>query len=597
LSALLAFPATSLRDNPVPIEQLRTILIVALAFVSFLIWQTWQADHAPKPPLSGGSPVTASESGTPVVAPAPSAPTPHAASGEAPSAKGPGTPAPTDIPQAAAAPKAEESGRPSIPAQDEGNGNRIQRINVETDVLQVSINPVGGTIDRVKLLKYPVNINTPDQPFPLFNESLPNIFIGQTGFVGTHKAPSHHAHFTSDSLDYALQEGETQLEVRLRAVGENGASFEKTYTFGRDDYAIQVEFVVNNNSQTAWKGSAYGQFQRTQVAEEGGLFRTYTYTGGVISQPEKPYEKIDFEDMANANLEKNFRGGWIAMIQHYFAGAWVPDANQVNFYYTKALPGARYVLGVLTPSITVESGQQGSIGLTMYAGPKIQERLEKVAPNLERTVDYGWLWFIAQPLFWLLMQIQSVLVNWGWSIIVLTLLVKLAFFHLSATSYKSMANMRKVQPRIMAIRDRYQGDRQRMNQAMMDLYKEEKINPLGGCLPIVVQIPVFIALYWVLLESVELRQASFMFWLDDLSAHDPFFVLPVLMGATMIIQQRLNPPPPDPMQARIMMALPFVFTFLFLFFPSGLVLYWFVNNLLSIAQQWVITRKIVGKIQ
>ena len=571
-----------------PIEQLRTILIVALAFVSFLLWQTWQADYGPKPEQPPVSATTAAEPGQEPATAATSQTTGIARSD---------TPAPADIPQAAAAPKSAQPAGPSIPDQGEDANSGTARIMVETDVLRVAINPVGGTIDRIKLLKYPVTIDAPTDPFPLFNETLPNIFTGQTGFVGTHKAPSHHARFTADQPSYKLQEGETEVKVILNAVGEDGVKFKKVYTFGRDDYAVQIDFIVANSSQTPWKGSAYGQFQRTQVAEEGGLFRTYTYTGGVISQPEKPYEKIDFEDMANANLEQNYRGGWIAMIQHYFAGAWVPNANEVNFYYTKALPGARYVLGVLTPSMTVAPGEQGNIALVMYAGPKIQERLEKVAPNLERTVDYGWLWFIAQPLFWLLMQIQGVLVNWGWSIIVLTLLIKLAFFHLSAASYKSMANMRKVQPRIMAIRDRYQGDRQRMNQAMMDLYKEEKINPLGGCLPIVVQIPVFIALYWVLLESVELRQASFMFWLDDLSTHDPFFVLPILMGATMIIQQRLNPPPPDPMQARIMMALPFVFTFLFLFFPSGLVLYWFVNNLLSIAQQWVITRKIVGKIQ
>jgi YidC/Oxa1 family membrane protein insertase len=273
----------------------------------------------------------------------------------------------------------------------------------------------------------------------------------------------------------------------------------------------------------------------------------------------------------------------------------VPGAESKNYYYSKAVAEDRYVLGVMTPPVSVAAGDTGNVELTLYAGPKIQERLKAVAPNLERTVDYGWLWLIAEPLFWLLQWIYGFVGNWGFAIIVLTLLIKLAFFHLSAASYKSMARMRKLQPRIMEMRDRFAGDKQKLNQAMMELYKKEKINPLGGCLPILVQIPVFIALYWVLLESVALRQAPFILWIHDLSVHDPFFVLPLLMGATMFAQQKLNPAPPDPMQARIMMALPFVFTFLFLFFPSGLVLYWFINNLLSIAQQYVITKKIVGK--
>jgi YidC/Oxa1 family membrane protein insertase len=332
------------------------------------------------------------------------------------------------------------------------------------------------------------------------------------------------------------------------------------------------------------------------VEATGGLFRTYTYTGGVISGPDKPYDKIDFSDMRDADLKRSQTGGWIAMIQHYFTGAWVPSPEERNYYYSKAVANDRFVLGVMTPPLSVAPGGTGSVKLTLYAGPKVQQRLKALAPNLERTVDYGWLWLIAEPIFWMLEWIHGVIGNWGFSIIALTMLIKLAFFHLSATSYKSMARMRKLQPRVMDLRDRFSGDKAKLNQAMMELYKKEKINPLGGCLPILVQIPVFISLYWVLLESVALRQAPFILWIHDLSVHDPFFVLPVLMGITMLAQQRLNPAPPDPMQARIMMALPFVFTFLFLFFPAGLVLYWFINNLLSIIQQWVITKKIVGKI-
>jgi YidC/Oxa1 family membrane protein insertase len=469
-------------------------------------------------------------------------------------------------------------------------------VTVRTDLFNAEINLTGASLIRVDLLKYPVSVKQPDEPMSLLLDSPANVFIAQSGLVGGKSAPNHHERFTSQAPSFILQDGEESLVVPLKWAGSNGISVIKRYKFFRDSYRVDVSFEVTNNGEEPWKGSMYGQFQRAVAEERRGLFRTYTYTGGVVSTPEKPYEKIDFSDMSKSDLNLSVEGGWIAMIQHYFAGAWIPDQATTNHYYTKALKDARFVIGMLTEEKTIAGGARDSLDLGLYVGPKIQQRMQAVAPNLERTVDYGWLWLIAEPLFWLLNRIHDFLGNWGWSIIVLTLLIKLTFFHLSATSYKSMARMRKVQPRIVAIRERYTKDKQRMNQAMMELYKKEKINPLGGCFPILVQIPVFIALYWVLLESVELRQASFIFWFNDLSVHDPYFVLPILMGATMLVQQKLNPPPPDPMQAKIMMALPFVFTFFFLFFPSGLVLYWFVNNLLSIAQQWVITRKIVGKV-
>jgi YidC/Oxa1 family membrane protein insertase len=446
---------------------------------------------------------------------------------------------------------------------------------------------------------YPVSLQEDDRPYQLFEYKPPNIFLAQSGLRGktaTEKnyAPDHHAEFTAGNSEYTLADGSDTLDVVLDWKNDKGVRVRKIYTFERGSYQIHVRHQVENGSAETWSARMYGQFQRSEVAPEGGLFRTYTYTGGVISGPEKPYEKIDFSDMRDLNLERNEDGGWIAMIQHYFTGAWIPSAEERNYYYSLAVSDDRFVLGAMTPWLSLEAGAAGALQLKLYAGPKIQDWLKAAAPNLERTVDYGWLWLIAEPLFWLLNWVYGFVGNWGVAIVVLTLLIKLAFFHLSATSYKSMARMRKLQPRIMDLRDRFAGDKQKLNQAMMELYKKEKINPLGGCLPILVQIPVFIALYWVLLESVELRQAPLFLWIEDLSVHDPFFVLPVLMGITMFAQQKLNPAPPDPMQARIMMALPFVFTFLFLFFPSGLVLYWFVNNLLSIAQQWVITRKIVG---
>jgi YidC/Oxa1 family membrane protein insertase len=312
-------------------------------------------------------------------------------------------------------------------------------------------------------------------------------------------------------------------------------------------------------------------------------------------------KKISFDEIQEGSLNQENRigwaKGWVAMLQHYFVGAWVPEPEQVYHYYSNMLnSGPRYLLGLYGPEGVVAPGNQQLFKLTLYAGPKSQQQLAQLAEGLDLTVDYGWLWFIAQPLFWGLKFIHDWVGNWGWAIVILTILIKLAFFHLSATSYKSMANMRRLQPRLMALKERYGDDKSRLNAAMMDLYKKEKINPLGGCLPIVVQIPVFIALYWVLLESVELRHASFIFWLNDLSSADPYFVLPIIMGATMLVQHYLNPAPLDPIQQKMMLALPLVFTVFFAFFPSGLVLYWVVNNILSIAQQWVITRKIAGKL-
>ena len=553
------------------IEQIRTVLIIALCVVSFLLWDAWQRDYGPKPspPVSPEQPVSDAEPRDPA---------------------SPGV----DVPQAPQADGVAAAAAPSTKAEVDGTGQG-RKIKVVTDVLAVEIDPRGGTIASVDLRSYPVSNDRPDDPFRLLEDVDPaRYFVAQSGLTGARSTPNHHARFEYDTDRYELTEGEDFVEVPLRWRSDDGVVVTRTYRFTRARYVVEVRAEVSNRGAEAWRGALYGQLQRGEPESSGGLFRTYTYTGGILSGPEKPYEKVDFSDMASQDIDREVPGGWVAMIQHYFAAAWVPDAEETNHYYSKSLPNGRYVLGVVGPTRTAPPGGATDFSLTFYVGPKIQERMQEVAPHLERTVDYGWLWLIAEPLFWLLSWIHGFVGNWGWAIILLTVLIKLAFFQLSAASYKSMARMRKLQPRITALRERYAADKQRMNQAMMELYREEKINPLGGCLPILVQIPVFIALYWVLLESVELRQASFIGWLDDLSLHDPYFVLPILMGVTMLIQQKLNPTPPDPMQAKIMMALPFVFTFFFLFFPSGLVLYWFVNNVLSIIQQWVITKKIVG---
>ena len=554
------------------IEQIRIILIIALCAVSFFLWEAWQRDYGPKPP-------------------------PPASTGQVAPDAGPGDSAPpsADVPQAPRPARTAATAAPSLKDAAAGAGHG-RKIKVATDVLTVEIDTLGGTIAGVDLRSYPVSTDRPDKPFRLLDDEDPRrYFIAQSGLTGPRSAPNHHAQFESDADAYELAVGTDVIDVPLRWRSDDGVEVTRTYRFTRDSYVVDVRIEIANRGSEAWAGAMYGQLQRGEPESEGGLFRTYTYTGGILSGPEKPYEKVDFSDMESQDVDRDVTGGWVAMIQHYFAAAWVPGAEQTNHYYSKSFANGRSAIGVVTPTHTIRPGDTGELSLLFYVGPKIQERMESVAPHLERTVDYGWLWLIAEPLFWLLNWIHGFVGNWGWAIIILTFLIKLVFFQLSATSYKSMARMRKLQPRITALRERHAADKQRMNQAMMELYREEKINPLGGCLPIVVQIPVFIALYWVLLESVELRQASFIGWLDDLSLHDPYFVLPILMGVTMLIQQKLNPTPPDPMQAKIMMALPFVFTFFFLFFPSGLVLYWFVNNVLSIIQQWVITKKIVGE--
>ena len=567
-----------------PVEQLRPILLIGLAVVGFLLWQAWQEDFGPG---ARREPAPAVRD-TPAARDLPDTGRPSRGGTPAGTETGraPGVPPAADVPTTSAQP-APASASAATPADGAGV------VNVRTDALTVRIDPRGGTMWQVSLNRYPVEIDEPDRPFILLDDRRDLVYVAESGLVGA-SAPDHHAVLVPERNDYELAPGADRLDVRLHWQDENGVRITKIIEFTRDSYEIGVRYEVNNGSSLSWTGQAYGQFRRIPPEDSGGLGTIYTYTGAVLSSPDKPYEKIDFDDMESEDLDREVRDGWMAMIQHYFASAWIPEPSVVARYYTKALPGGAFLAGLVGPPVTVAPGTNGETRLKLYAGPKVQDRLEAAAPGLKRTVDYGWLFFIAQPLYVALEFIHDYVGNWGWSIILLTFFIKLAFYHLSAASYRSMARMRKLSPKIQSLRDRHSGDRQKMNQAMMELYKKEKINPLGGCLPIVVQIPVFIALYWVLLETVELRQANFIFWLKDLAAHDPFFVLPVLMGASMFLQQRLSPTPPDPIQAKVMMFLPIIFTGFFLFFPSGLVLYWFVNNLLSISQQWVITKRIEG---
>ena len=554
-------------------DNIRLMLVLSLGAVLFLIYQAWVQDYGPaqRPPATYEQPgPTPSET----VDTTPDAPP------DAPDAP-PATPT-TSMDQTMAA----TDGQTFDPA--------TRLITVETDVVHAEISTQGGTIQSMWLKDYAARAEQPEEKFRLLKPQPPNMFIAQSGLLGgnTGQLPNHKSLFTSEQSSYSLAPDADSLTVRLSWTNDAGIEVIKRYRFERGSYLITTEQEVINNSAEAVAVRDYDQLQRTELYDPQKSSFIHTYTGAVYYGPETKYKKESFDEIAKTPLDINIVDGWIAMIQHYFMAAWIPPSQLEETFYTKTVGGDRYIIGMYSPAVTVPPGASHAFTSALFAGPKLQDTLAEIAPGLELAVDYGWLTIIAEPIYWLLSAIHSVVGNWGWAIIILTILIKLAFYKLSETSYKSMANMRKLAPRMQALKDRYGDDKERMNQAMMEMYKKEKINPLGGCLPILVQIPVFIALYWVLLESVELRHAPFILWLDNLTAPDPYFVLPLIMGVSMFVQQKLNPPPPDPIQAKVMMALPFVFTVFFAFFPSGLVLYWTVNNLLSITQQWYITRQI-----
>lgn len=469
-----------------------------------------------------------------------------------------------------------------------------QLIRVRTDVLDVAIDPRGGDIVDLRLPEFPRRQDRPDIPFQLFERSGERTYEAQSGLIGDGPDKSSgRPLYSTEQQQYQLADGQDQLVVDLKH-SENGVNYTKRFTFDRSNYDLRVSYMIDNQSEAPWTGYMFGQLKRDSSGDPSSSTATgtATYLGAALWTKDEPYTKVSMGDMDDKSLKKTVEGGWIAWLQHYFVTAWIPAPGQTNQVQTRKDSQGNYIIGFTSPGVTVAPGSQGETYATLYAGPKSQDELEELSPGLRLTVDYGILWFIAQPIFWLLQNIHALLGNWGWSIIALTIVIKLAFFPLSAASYRSMARMRAVSPKMAALKEQFGDDRQKMSQAMMELYKKEKINPLGGCLPILVQMPVFLALYWVLLESVEMRQAPWMFWITDLSIKDPFFILPIIMGLTMFIQQQLNPTPPDPMQAKVMKLLPIIFTFFFLWFPAGLVLYWVVNNVLSIAQQWYITRKI-----
>ena len=478
-----------------------------------------------------------------------------------------------------------------IPDTAESETSSRDFIAVTTDVLDVRIDPHGGDIVYAALPQHKLSLNS-ERNYVLLSDNDSRSYVARSGLQLDGQASR--IAFTPENSEYRLGDSDEALSVDLTAE-VNGVEVVKRFTFERGNYAVDVNYYLANNTDTPVSARFIGQLARDNSPDpsSGVSMGMSSYLGAAYSTPDARYEKIDFDDIQSRSFEnREAQGGWIAIIQHYFVSAWAPQQNQQNLYYVTTDSSNRNVVAFAGPTSSIAAESEATLGATLYMGPKVQDYLEQVAPNLKLTVDYGWLWFIANPLFWLLDKIHDIVGNWGWSIVLLTVLVKLVLFPLSAKAYKSMARMRKLGPEMQRLKEMYGDDRQKMSQEMMKFYQKEKINPLGGCLPILVQMPVFIALYWMLLESVELRHAPFMFWIQDLSVKDPYFILPILMGISMFVQQMLNPTPPDPMQAKIMKMLPIIFTFFFLWFPAGLVIYWVVNNIISVAQQYFITRSI-----
>ncbi|MFT6790847.1 MAG: YidC/Oxa1 family membrane protein insertase [Cellvibrionaceae bacterium] len=505
--------------------------------------------------------------------------------------KVPVQPAPDDVP---VAPTADNS-QPTITPQGSSLNNQ-QLITVTTDTLDLVIDRQGGDIVSAVLPKHKVKLGG-EQGIILLERTATATYIAQSGLVGLNGTDSGQSRplFQSSQNRYQLQDGDEQLVVDL-TLNQGDINYVKRFTFSRDQYLIDIRYLIDNRSDTAWQGNLYGQIKRDShrppAAADSG-FGVTPFLGAATTTADDKYLKLSFSDLSDEDLKFSLQGGWVAMVQHYFTSAWVPNTEETNQFYLQKL-GDRdmYLLGFIGPQVLIPANSQGEIKSRYYIGPKDIDHLEAIAEYLDLTIDFGWLWWIAKPLFIVLDFLHSYLGNWGWSIVLLTIIIKLIFFYPSAISYRSMAKMRQLSPKMQQIKERYGDDRQKMSQEMMKLYKTEKVNPMGGCLPILIQMPVFIALYWALMESVELRHAPFMLWINDLSVMDPYFVLPLIMGGTMFIQQTLNPTPPDPMQAKIMKWMPLPFTFLFLWFPAGLVLYWVTNNTLSITQQYVITKGI-----
>ena len=555
-------------------EVQRIGLLVALAIVGYLMILAWNDDYIQSQPAAERA--TAPElDGAALSGPAPAADS----TSDIPDASFIGTTAPTP----------DHAVVPSL-----GGGAPDRLIRVTTPTQEVWIDRRGGDIRRIHLPGYPVNLDQPELPFELLDVGNGRLYMAQSGLIGPDglDSGSERPLYSTARSRYQVDEGET-LAVELEAEAGD-VRVHKTFVFRGDDYLVDLIYSVENGGAEPFQASLFAQIKRDAkepAGQESFSLGPQPYLGAALTTPESRYEKIEFEDLDEGDFRSRVEGGWIAFLQHYFLSAWIANEGEPNSYYGRRRADGTYIVGYTGPLTTVASGGQGEWRARFYAGPKDQKRLEQIADNLNLTVDYGFLWWLAVPLFSLLDWLHGLVGNWGVAIILLTVLVKLVLYPLSSASYKSMANMRRVAPQMKRLQERYADDRQKLSQEMMGLYKKEGVNPLGGCLPMLLPMPIFIALYWVLFESVELRQAPFMLWIDDLAAMDPYFVLPLLMGGTMYVQQLLSPTMGDPMQARIMKLMPIMFTVLFLFFPAGLVLYWLVNSALSVAQQWYVMKK------
>jgi YidC/Oxa1 family membrane protein insertase len=487
----------------------------------------------------------------------------------------------------------EKSSAPSTAVVTASPETLPRLIRITTDVLDLQIDPKGGDLRSATLLEYPLHKDAPDIPVTLLTSEADDLFVFRTGLraADNRPEPNHLANFQADQTTYQLADGDDELTVTLKWQGDAGISAEKVYRLRRGRYDIDIEHIVTNNSPDPYKAVSYQQLQRRHNPLERSMFNvdSYSFVGPVVYDGDK-YKKLDPDDLSKEPFSFSASGGWIASIQHHFLAAAVPPSEGTE-NYSVTLDGATYLMSAVDNEFTtIPAGQIASFPGQFFIGPKLQSQLNETAEGLALTVDYGLLTLLAQPLFWLLQKVYSFVGNWGWSIIIVTLLIKLVFYKLTQASGRSMAKMRKLQPRLKALQERHKDDREAMSRSLMELYKREKVNPAAGCLPMLIQIPFFMAFYWVLLESVEMRQAPFMLWITDLSIRDPFFVLPLLMGAAMYFQQKLNPAPPDPVQAKVMQFLPVMFTVFFAFFPAGLVLYWLTNSILSILQQWRINK-------
>ena len=537
----------------------RNLLVIGLLVVSFLLWQQWQTDKAPKPQAAA---VTQTDS---------------------------------SVPQASTTANAD------VPA-DQAPQTHRQLITLVSDQLQLQVDTLGGDIVDAKLLNHTVAQGS-SEPFELLMDKPGRLYIAQSGLIGR-DGPDSRAEgrpvYTTTASEFRLADGQDKLVVPFSWTSADGVTFTKEFTLSRGKFTVDVDYKVNNSSSKPLEMQFYGQLKQTIAApadQQSHALMASAYRGAAYSSTENRYKKETFDNIKESNLNVTTEGGWVGMLQHYFVAAWAGEPNGKNNLYTRAVSNNQdAIIGLKEPMQSIAAGNTATLGATLWVGPKLQDEMAAVAKHLDLTVDYGWLWFIAQPMFKLLKFLHSLVGNWGVAIILITLIVRGGMYPLTKAQYTSMAKMRMLQPKLQALRERFGDDRQKMSQGMMELYKQEKVNPLGGCFPILIQMPIFIALYWTLMESVELRHAPFALWLTDLSVKDPFFVLPLLMGATMWWIQKMSPTTvTDPMQQKVMQFMPIIFTFMFLWFPAGLTLYWLVSNIVTICQQTLIYRQLEKK--